>query len=893
MAAVAALALTTQVVRADDVDIESNVATGVDLDAETGSTVRIFPGVTVTNTIGSPPVKASTQPWTLTNQGIVEVVFADGVAFSAGGTVINQGTVSAFNGVRMSAGGSVTNTEGATITAAASGIWIDGGQGTVSNAGMIIGEGFADTVGLESGAVTNLATGVIENRSGGNAVTNILGTAPRSVINYGSIVSDDGGYGTGVVIQEGGVTNHAGGTITATYNAIWAISGGPSTIVNDGTLTSVGSDPFSGAIEMQEGGSVDNFGTIEGQHGISVLLGFGVTEGSTAIINSGTVTGTGGNAILFANGTNSLTLMPTSILNGDVVGGAGSDTLAFDGGPATTGTFDFDTNGITGFETGRKLGLGTWILKGTAGSGLTGNFEVEAGGLFVNGLMAATTFDIFSGTLLGGIGTIGGLMASGTVSPGNSIGTLIVDGDASFGLNSTFRVEIDPTSGDRLDVTGAATIDSTAMVEVLPASGVYADGSTYLILDALSRSGEFGGIIDNSTFLDFMLDYSIANQVWLTITTVTSFPDIAETPNQFATATAIQDLGGGNPVFDVVLTLPDDDAARAAFDNLSGEIHATVLGVVFDSPWFREGIMNRLRRTDEPPAIPSTSGGDPATPAWAWWAVLPQGYGATSRRDGDGNAAAADISTGGLMLGADRDSGSGRAGFAFGYQQDAIDVADRGSHADIDSWHVGLYGSLEHDGWRSRGGGAFTWHHFDVMRDITVPDLEGAAWSNPDGWTAQGFAEIGRPFEFPAGGRIEPFAGLRYVASHRGAFTEDGAGAADLSGDDAVLASLISTLGASASTSIPLADGVNLKPEITLAWQHAFSDVTPGADFSFDATSETFHVLGPGHGSDGLRVHAGASLALSDRASGFLAYEGVFARGASDQALRAGTLIHF
>src|SRR5436190_527356 len=62
--------------RAEDVNINANVTTGVNLDTFVGTTARVFPGITVTNTgtligVTFPGIFASTQAWTLNNDGTI------------------------------------------------------------------------------------------------------------------------------------------------------------------------------------------------------------------------------------------------------------------------------------------------------------------------------------------------------------------------------------------------------------------------------------------------------------------------------------------------------------------------------------------------------------------------------------------------------------------------------------------------------------------------------------------------------------------------------------------------------------------------------------------------------------------------------------------------------
>ncbi len=234
------------------------------------------------------------------------------------------------------------------------------------------------------------------------------------------------------------------------------------------------------------------------------------------LVIKGTVTrGNAGTAIDLNDGADTITLFPTYSITGGIDGGTDAggnpetDTFALDGAANTSGVFDFDANTVTNFEAGVKKGAGTWILEGTAGTGIDGTFDVQDGKLSVNGSMTSTDFVVEAGATLGGGGTIKSFTTSGTIAPGNSIDTLHV-GTAAFDAGSIYEVEINPTTSDLVHATGPVTINSTAQVKVLPAAGDYTGAGPYQILVAGAPiTDTFAGIIDNSAFLDFALDYGI------------------------------------------------------------------------------------------------------------------------------------------------------------------------------------------------------------------------------------------------------------------------------------------------------------------------------------------------------------------------------------------------
>jgi hypothetical protein len=253
--------------RAEDVNVTANTNSGLNLDNFAGSTVRVFPGVTVANTgtlIGTSfsGVAATTRAWILTNDGTIDAQLGNGIRFQLGGTVNNNGVIdSGFQGVALTgAGGTVNNAAGALIDAGSNGIFINNGAGMVTNAGTI--RSTLEAVTLRAGGtVINQAGGLIEGISTPNVVT-INGGTTRVVVNDGIIRNTNtnaGQFPAGVAIAGGTVTNNLSGQIIATYNAVWAHTAATS-ITNHGLLQS---NAASGsAIEINQGGTVVNTGRI-------------------------------------------------------------------------------------------------------------------------------------------------------------------------------------------------------------------------------------------------------------------------------------------------------------------------------------------------------------------------------------------------------------------------------------------------------------------------------------------------------------------------------------------------------------------------------------------------------------------------------------------------------
>src|SRR6185503_21089250 len=124
--------------------------------------------------------------------------------------------------------------------------------------------------------------------------------------------------------------------------------------------------------------------------------------------------------------------------------------------------------------------------------------------------------------------------------------------------------------------------------------------------------------------------------------------------------------------------------------------------------------------------------------------------------------------------------------------------------------------------------------------------------------------EIGHRLAF--GGVVaEPYAGLAYVHLSTDTFTETG-GAAALFGTGNTQDIGYSTLGIRAATSLALQHGMTLMPRASLAWQHAFGNVTPVAALALQATGAGFGVTGVPVARDAALIEAGLTLDINAQA---------------------------
>lgn len=775
-----------------------------------------------------------------------------------------------------------------------------GAAGIGANSGnWILQQANAGLVKILAGAVDvqgKGAVGITANTYNGNMDVQL----------FGALTTGTEG-GDGVSLRAAGATK-ASVTVTSTGSVHTTaasadglnLAGGSTdtyTVTIGGQVKAEGASTYGIVVNgTNDSVTIDQGGSVTGEKGIQ----FQETGGNAKVTNSGTLTGTGGTAlnflgtttatfdndgtvtgnVLMYNGDDTVILRSNSAVAGNIEGKGGTDKLTLTGAGTAS---SLNTATIIDFENAEKTGTGKWALTGT-NADFAPTFAVSAGLLAANATLTGTAFTVANGATLGGNGVLKSVTvaAGGKLAPGNSIDTLSL-GSVTYDPGAIYEVEIDPDTSDLVNASGTASISSTAEVHVLVSpTGTYTDGKRYKILDASIRTGEFAPtVVDNSAFLSFTLDQSIAGQVWLVAALTAELPDVAETPNQIAAAGGIDEQGPGTPLFDAIVPL-DAETARHAFDLTSGEIHATEKGVlVEDSRFIREAILQRL---DEAFA-PGGAGADPMGPAIATWA---QAFGSGGTGEGDGNAASYTRSIGGFAAGIDLgEAGAWRFGVATGYQSAALSVPDRASTAQTDGYHFAMYGGVENGPLAFRFGGALTSGTVDTVRHATFGGFDETLTASYGAHTGQLFAEASyrRMFGNVA---VVPFAGVAHVAVDTDGFTESG-GVAALSAGPAHQAMTLASFGARFEAPLPMAGA---RITALLAWQHRFGEMTPAATVAFDGGTP-FTVAGAPRKRDSLRVEAGFEWDISPRATLSVGYSGNISSGAADHGAKATLRFRF
>lgn len=192
-----------------------------------------------------------------------------------------------------------------------------------------------------------------------------------------------------------------------------------------------------------------------------------------------------------------------------------------------------------------------------------------SGTLKVNGSLAQSSLlTVQQGGFLGGTGLVGPVTSSGTIQPGNSIGTLTVNGDLMLTGFSHLNIEITPTESSLLKVLGAATLNGQLTILTLPGE-FYGLQTTYTILTNTGlQSGSFAPVVSDPNFIPHVVNQS--NAVILTITIQQPFLHFPyDNPNEESVGENINALVlSGN--------LPASSSLGAAINSLIGASNAEI-----------------------------------------------------------------------------------------------------------------------------------------------------------------------------------------------------------------------------------------------------------------------------------------------------------------------------
>ncbi len=853
----------------------------------------------------------------------------------AGPTLLQlSGTATAgtatITGVPITLLGSATLGDATVINAPSLGL---GGTATAGNATI----GMAPGGVMTAGAGTSLGTARITLGGGGSAlqVTGpVDGSTAQVNLTAGSTLSISG-LSAAVPSFTLGTLSATGGTLATTSTGtvtILSVDGGalPIDITGSANLVFAGNEArvltgnsdLSGTITLQGGSlTVGNGGTtgrIEG----NVALAAGTTLGfnrADPLVYFGTVSGAGG---LVKQGAGSLTLVAAHSFTGPTVIDGGSILLSDGGSLASSaltigpaGTFDISNNPLTGSAVNGlsgsgvvRLGANQLAIRGgsgtfsgslsdggdAGGSGgsllidngarlnltgtgtYTGITTVRSGTLLVNGSLASPV-SVEAGGVLGGNGTVGSTTVAGTISPGNSIGTINVAGNLVLQPGAVTVMEVQGSAADRINVTGTAQLAGT--LRLVPIGSSFTFNTPFVLVNAAGgRTGAFGSVITTGSF-----GPGVNPEIALTSTGVTLVlqaqsltPSLApDTPTNVVNVINALDTrtGDASPFFPV-LNAPASQT-RAAGNQLTGEVGtapaaitqqaaAQFLATMLDGARLRRGSYS----SDQPYSV---------------WVAALGGYGRTT---GEGSVGSATRQTrnAGSAVGTDMRLGAGTTlGFAFAGGQGEARLDGGLGRASGEVAQGGIFGSHWFGPLFLGFAGSHTRMQADTSRSIAVLNSAARAETVPQTWSTR----IEAAYELTKIGAFTPIPAFAYQGhwTRSDGYAERVSGpatAAGLSVQPNSQATTRTETGLGGEYEVGQSDllgrslGLNLRLVGRLAWAH-YIDREAGMLSNFEGERSTsFITNGARPGRNAALVGAGMEATLADRFTLHARMEGEF-----------------
>lgn len=840
----------------------------------------------------------------------------------------------AFNAIYAGGNNSTLTNNGSVSTTQNS---VDGLEAT-GNSNALVNTGNVSTQGISSEALIARGNNNTLRNSGtlqtsGSSARGMIAEGNNSTFINSGTIRTTGAGGEGIRADGGGTTRPAEnatitnrGTITTsgfTADGIRLI-GNQSTIANEGTITASGLEARGIKIEG-DGNRLDNRGTVQGLgpdgEGLYVISNAGQTNivinrdggtilgrdevalrgrhGSESIENFGLIRteAAGGTAVDLAGGNDSFLIGASSRIEGHVRAGSATDTFKLGG--STNATFDVREIGAAAkyreFEGFEKVDTSTWTTGNDNNSAMP--WAVREGTLLVTGSMGGSDMTVHGRATLGGTGTVGSIDAlpGSFLSPGvngatsragvGDIRTLNVRGDVNIAAGTTYRVDLNNRfQSDRIVADGRATIRG-GTVEVHAERAAYSPGRWTILTARQGVAGQFASVEDLIFFQPILTKDT--NNVYLEL--LPNFPGPGPNPGPGPGPTPVPPLQP--EITPPVTILHHENLFRAAIlcrlrCSSSDAMGAVPSFVAIDSVPVQYEADAPARNT--PGAAPALAPPASRGTGWgAWGKVL----GSFGRTDATPTSAAMERKTGGIVVGVDGGLGTPyRLGIAAGYLSTSFDIDAAAASGNIDSFHIGAYGSAAFGAWTLRGGVAYAHHEIDLARGAVVGRFRGGETSTSAD-SLQVFGEIGYTFLLSDRVTLEPFVGLAHVhvSSHD---VVENASPFRATGEVASFDTTYSTLGARLVATMPTEVGT-ITFKGMLGWRHAFGDVAPEARFTVTDFPTPFLVVGAPIDRDSLVVEAGMNWQVSEKVTVGLMYDGAIGRRDQEHTLRGSLSVRF
>ncbi len=693
-------------------------------------------------------------------------------------------------------------------------VTVTGSGSTWTHDRLRVGDEGIGTLNILSGGNVTNGISTLGDESTGSGTVTVTGSGSTWTNDYLTI----GDYGTGTLnILNGGNVTSDGVDMGANYTGVGTVTvdGAGSQWITDTSGSSwlyVG-DYGDGTLTISNGGIVNSATSIIGNY-----------DGSGAVI----VTGSG------SQWTNSSELVVA------YEGGTGDLTIADGGVVSSADSFIGDDGGI---GTVTVTGTGsTWTISGEL---LVGDYDYDGSGTLnissgaeVIGVDAViNSMSTLSGDSRLTLNSGNGILTNyGIIAPGNSIGTLTVDGDVVFENGSMFEVEIDNAgNSDKLDVSGDVTINGGSTLTINSNGETITDNKQYTLIEA---GGSIAGTFDTvdtalvtwDTGVTGSMSYPGSTALLVVGTpSVTPFDDLSllQTDNQRACGQAVEQISddGGNlgGITAALQGIVGDDNLRDAYDQLSGQTRPSIAPIV-DAVVsnFASTVLDRMHK-------PQTATSNQYYPdsKYYFWIT---GFGVNGDRDSKDGVNGSDYDTGGVATGLDHQvTENFRVGITLGLSDTDVDYDNTRDNSNVDSIYGGLYASYEY--LHGYIDGIFIYADLDSKTNRYVDFIGEKNKGDFDGYEVLTSIEAARNYTFKDI-LVQPLLGFEYSYQHQDKYTETG-GSSSLHYDDQSFESYKGFLGVKGSKYFYKNDRQSFWGQLQTKWAHEFGDTSADIKVSF------------------------------------------------------------
>ena len=585
--------------------------------------------------------------------------------------------------------------------------------------------------------------------------------------------------------------------------------------------------------------------------------------GSEAVIRNGGELKVGGTIFLNYDGTRGSTLWiggnswnapeAAGVLNAPEINMEQQSGVIFN----HTGRYEYAGSIVSGEAAYLSAQRGHTILSGD-NSNFTGYVYYYNGAtLEINGAFGGR-ISLGNGNL-SGTGTVARVeihpALSGIVRPQAATPTI---GTLSIGDWSIVQVEVDPELGrsGTFNVAGKATIGQGAELHHISGrSANYRRSNSYVLIKAAGGvEGKFDYVYSDYAFLDISLDYTETQVVMNLDRNDIRFTDVAQTANQLAVASAIEDITANQNLSDLVIDL-SDDGARSAFTQMAGELHASARSaMLMDAANLRQTVTGSVDQ----------AGGSHGV----WGRALTSGI----KLDGRDGQAELKSETAGFIAGADKAFGDAlRAGVMAGFETAEMKSEGLGK-VKRDSQHLGVYGRGDWGKLNVQAGAIASWHALSSERGLAFGEVSENLKGDYDASSEQVYVEAAWAVSLGST-TVSPYASLAYNTLDVDGVSEKG-GVAALNIDASDQSLTTTGLGIAVSKSWVRGNGRSAYLSARLGWEAYSGDLDAVQNVAF-VDSADFAITGLPLGEDATVAGIGVSIPVGKAGTVSLDWSGL------------------